>query len=315
MVEIVRKLRRPPILTSSSIPCLQHLPTINVTEGCALGCSYCYIQGYSHYPGPERVVLFENTAEVVRDELRRKRRRPRRVYFSPSSDAFQYPPEVQEVTFQTMSVLLEAGIEVAFLTKGFISDRFLRLFKGLPQLIFAQVGVTSLDHGIWKAFEPRTAPPSKRVESIRSLREIGIETTARLDPLIPDLTDTEANLNPLLAALRETGVTHVSASFLFLRQCFADRVSAQLDQFMPARSAAAWRHQDFVDGCGGGRMPTLEERAVRFERLSALCKQHGIRLNACRCKNPELGGSGCFIAGPASVPTNSSAPQSLFECR
>jgi DNA repair photolyase len=315
MVEIIRKLRRPPILTSSAIPCLRHLPTINITEGCALGCSYCYIQGYSHYPGPERVILFENTAEVVRDELRRKRKRPRRVYFSPSSDAFQYLPEVQEVTFQTMSVLLEAGIEVAFLTKGFVADRFLQLFKGAPQLVFAQIGITSLDPGVWRTFEPRTGPPSQRVESIRSLRGIGIETTARLDPLIPDLTDTEANMNPLLAALREAGVTRASASFLFLRQCFADRLSAQLDGFMLAGSVSAWRYQDFVDGCGGGRMTSLEDRALRFERLSTLCEQHGIRLNACRCKNPELGGSGCLIAGPAPVPADPTAPQSLFECR
>ncbi len=309
MVEIMRKLRRPPILTPSSIPCLRRLATINITEGCALGCSYCYIQGYSHYPGPERLVLFENTAEIVRDELRRRRKRPRRVYFSPSSDAFQYLPEVQEVTFKTMAILLEAGVEVAFLTKGFVSDRFLQLFKGFPHLVFAQVGVTSLDQGIWKAFEPRAAPPLKRVESIRTLLKIGIETSARLDPLIPDLTDSEANLNSLLAALREAGVACVSASFLFLRQCFADRVSAQLDRFMRPESTAAWRNQDFIDGCGGGRMAAPEDRAARFERLSALCEQHGIRLNACRCKNPELSGSGCLIAGPAPVIPDSREPQ------
>jgi DNA repair photolyase len=237
------------------------------------------------------------------------------VYFSPSSDAFQYPPEVQEVTFQTMSVLLEAGVEIAFLTKGFVSDRFLELFKSAPRLIFAQVGVTFLDHRIWKTFEPRTAPPSKRVESIRYLQELGVETTARLDPLIPDLTDTEENLKPLLAALREAGVTRASASFLFLRPCFADRVSAQLDQFVPEGSAAAWRYQDFVDGCGGGRMTASEDRAARFERLLALCDQHRIELNACRCKNPELGGPGCLIAGPSPAPREPSAPQSLFEYR
>jgi DNA repair photolyase len=237
------------------------------------------------------------------------------VYFSPSSDAFQYPPEVQEVTFQTMSVLLEAGVEIAFLTKGFVSDRFLELFKNTPRLIFAQVGVTSLDDRIWKTFEPRTAPPSRRIESIQCLREIGIETTARLDPLIPDLTDTEANLNPLLAALKEAGVTRASASFLFLRPCFADRVSAQLDQFVPEGCVTTWQYQAFIDGCGGGRMTASEDRAARFERLSALCDQHGIGLNVCRCKNPELGGPGCLIAGPAPAPTDSSAPQSLFEYR
>lgn len=80
MVEIIRRTRKPPILSPSWIPCLRQLPTINITEGCALGCTYCYIQGYSHYPGPHRVVLFENTAEVVQRELRRKRHMsPRRL--------------------------------------------------------------------------------------------------------------------------------------------------------------------------------------------------------------------------------------------
>lgn len=312
MVEIVRKQRRSPILTPSAIPCLRRLPTINITEGCALGCSYCYIQGYSHYPGSERIVLFENTAEVVRAELRRKRKRPQRVYFSPSSDAFQYLPPVQEVTFQTISVLLEAGIEVAFLTKGFISERFLDLFRQSPHRVFAQVGITSLDQRIWKTLEPRTAPPSQRVESIRQLQSIGVETTARLDPLVPDLTDTEASLRPLLAALKTVGLTRVSASFLFLRSCFAEQVLAQLTELAPLGLATTWTHQDFIDGCGGGRMASASDRAARFARLAALCAEHGITLDLCRCKNPELGGAGCHIAGPARAPENPGDPQHLL---
>ena len=140
MVEVIRRKRRSPILTPSSIPCLKSLPTINITQGCALGCAYCYIQGYAQYPGPDRVILFENTAELVKDELSRKRRPPARVYFSPSSDAFQYLPEVQEVAAATMTVLLNAGVEVSFLTKGFISERFLRLFASAPQLVFSCAG-------------------------------------------------------------------------------------------------------------------------------------------------------------------------------
>lgn len=162
MVEVIRRKRRSPILTPSSIPCLKSLPTINITQGCALGCAYCYIQGYAQYPGPDRVILFENTAELVKDELSRKRRPPARVYFSPSSDAFQYLPEVQEVAAATMTVLLNAGVEVSFLTKGFISERFLRLFASAPQLVFAQIGITTLDAGLWKRVEPRTAPPQAR---------------------------------------------------------------------------------------------------------------------------------------------------------
>ena len=94
MVKVVRKHRKPPILTPSSIPCLKNLPTINITQGCALGCTYCYIRSYRSYPGLESVVLFENTAEVLGEELTKKRHRPTRVYFSPSSDAFQYLPNM-----------------------------------------------------------------------------------------------------------------------------------------------------------------------------------------------------------------------------
>ena len=48
--------------------------------------------------------------ELVAEELKRRRNKPRRVYFSPSSDAFQYLPQVQDVPLRTMKVLLEAGI-------------------------------------------------------------------------------------------------------------------------------------------------------------------------------------------------------------
>ena len=59
-------------------------------------------------------------------------------------------------------------------------------------------------------FEPRTAPPATRLKYIQALSQLGIPTTARLDPLIPGLTDTRTNLIPLLRALRqEIGRAHV----------------------------------------------------------------------------------------------------------
>jgi DNA repair photolyase len=137
MVVVERRTRRGPVLTASSLPCLGKIPTINVTEGCSHGCKYCYIQGYSNYPGPDRVILFENTPGLVRAELSRKRQQPRRVYFSPSSDAFQPLPEVRQVTHETMAYLLAAGVEIAFLTKGIVGEPFLALFAKSPSLVFA----------------------------------------------------------------------------------------------------------------------------------------------------------------------------------
>ncbi len=309
MVEIVRLKRKPPVLTPSSIPCLRGLPTINMTQGCSLGCTYCYIQGYRGYPGSDQVILFENTAEVVQEELRRKRNKPRRIYFSPSSDAFQYLPAVREVTYATIRVLLEAGIEVSFLTKGFVDQRFIDLFRQHAQRVQAQVGITSLDTRLLRMFEPRAAPPEMRLEMMRTLHQVGVRTTARLDPLIPDITDARPNLEPLFAALHDAGITEAAASYVFLRPAFRHRFSAQLTELGAGQSVnpRAWPHQDFDNGCSGGSCIEIDERRVRFGRIAELAERFGINIRVCRCKNPSLATGTCQIAGIPDGPVDEHA--------
>ena len=301
MVEITLRKRKSPVLTPSSLPCLRHVATLNVTEGCVLGCTYCYIQGYSHYPGGERVIVYENLPELVAAELARKRRQPRRVYFSPSSDAFQYLPLVQDVSLRTMRVLLENGVEVTFLTKGFVRQPFLDLFAEHAEAVFAQIGITTLDRGVCRAIEPRAAPPEVRIATIDALTRMGVHTTARLDPLIPDVTDTDDRVLPLLRALAKAKVRSVAASYLFVRRPFVRQVASMLAKMSPgAASPASWATQAFASGAGSGRMIGLDERSRRFARLQALGNSLGVSVRPCRCKNPELIDEPCAITGPAN---------------
>lgn len=303
-MEIVARERRGPILTPSSIPCLRSLPTINITQGCSLGCTYCYIKSYRDYPGPDRVVLFTNTAALVAEELKRKRKRPERVYFSPSSDAFQYLPEVQQATYETMRALLDAGVEVAFLTKGFVTDRFLGLFEKHAHLVHAQVGLTSLDHTIWRTLEPRTSPPDHRVQTMRALVSIKLRVTARLDPLIPDVTDASPAVDSLLEAISASGVTFAAASYMFLRPAFAKILASTLKRLQPDQQPEEWSYQEFTDGRSGGQSIGEQERRERFARLADIGRQYGITVSPCRCKNPGLADGSCHIAGSVHRPTS-----------
>jgi DNA repair photolyase len=174
VVVVERRNRKWPILTPSSLPCLGNMPTINITEGCVHNCAYCYTQGYRSYPGPGRVVLFDNIPELLRAELPRKRKRPHRVYFSPSSDAFQPLGEVQDVTFETMSILLAGGVEAAFLTKGVVNDRFAALFAESPTSVHAQVGVTTTNRRLWQLLEAGAACPADRLQTIERLTRAGL---------------------------------------------------------------------------------------------------------------------------------------------
>jgi hypothetical protein len=258
-------------------------------------------------------VLFENTPELIAKELGRARRKPRRVYFSPSSDAFQYLPQVQDVSFRSLAALLSAGVGVSFLTKGFVTERFLELFAEHAAFVFAQIGITTLDLRLWRLCEPRTAPPEMRVATAQSLIRLGVRTSVRLDPLIPDVTDTAERLLPLLEALSDAGVREAAASYIFLRHGVGEDVIGRI------RAAGAtpydtqsWPYQAFDAGRKGGRMIDRDERARRFARLEALGARVGIRVRPCRCKNPELVDRECGIAGPSTPNESGTPPQGIF---
>jgi len=288
------------------------MPTINITEGCAHGCLYCYTQGYSCYPGKGRVIVFDNIPELVWSELARKRRRPGRVYFSPSSDAFQPLQEVQDVTYETMSILLDAGVEIAFLTKGAIPERFLTLFSSFPSKVFSQIGITTLDERLQKTLEPGAASPCQRLQAIENLAQLQILVHARLDPLVPGLTDTNENLETLLEELGKQKVRSIAASYIFLRPAFAQHLSEMLHQFAHKNSSArAWSWHRLADGVGGGQMIGTADRQERFHRLRALAARHGISLHVCACQNPDLDlKTNCRIAGSVPNPTGENP---LFE--
>jgi len=305
MVTVETRLRRGKVLTPSAIPCLQRLPTINITLGCAHGCGYCYIQGYANYPGVDRVVLFVNTLEALREELARARTKPRRVFFSPSSDPFQYEPEVREVTLRSMRTLLEAGVEVAFLTKGFVTSECFELFRDYPKQVIAQFGVTTTNQSVSRAIEPRAAPPRMRIDAIQKLTRMGVSCTARLDPLFPDVTDTEPNLSELMPQLSAAGIVRGSASFLFIRGAFRAKVKSAYAELGGGFGAFRWAAQTFSENCGPAEMLDRDSRAERMSRVIAIGARFGVNISACTCKNPDFPGPGCAIAGNTLEPWQS----------
>jgi len=143
--------------------------------------------------------------------------------------------------------------------------------------------------------------PSLRLGNIENLARIGIEATARLDPLIPGITDTDEGLARLLAELERRKVRHAAASYLFLRPAFAAPLAEELRHVRrPEASAVEWVWHAMADGLGGGQMMDVQDRREGFSRLATLAGRFHVDIHVCRCKNPDLAVSGCQIAGPTS---------------
>ncbi|MDP2674379.1 MAG: radical SAM protein [Dehalococcoidia bacterium] len=315
MVTVTRAKRRSPVLTPSGLACLSVLPTVNLTVGCLHDCVYCYIRGYRNYPGEGRIVLYEDTLERLRHELRPGQPKPRAVYFSPSSDLFQPAPEVLEMSHAVLEFLFSQGIGVAFLTKGEIPDETLELLIDHAELVQAQVGLITLDEEIARAFESHAASPRTRLWQLHSLIAGGVAAAARLDPILPTLTDDAEALDRQFAALAQVGVKRVAAGVLFLRSGISYWLSRRVPPEMLAPLLVAYREEEQAV-MRGAEYPiqnlSAERRRGIFARLQKAAEAHGIQPDVCACKNSDIARGSCNIAGTWAARTARAAQPQLL---
>jgi len=312
LADVTYEERRSAVLSSSDLPCLQDVATVNITRGCAHGCLYCYTRGYSSYPGEGRVVVYSNLVEKTESELARKRKPVWRVYFSPSCDPFQPLEPVLDATYGVMKLLLKRGISVALLTKGFVSERFLKLFAEHPGLVHAQIGVTTLDAVMARTLEPGTASPAERLSNVRSLRGVDVAVMVRLDPLMPALTDTDENLCALLDRVARAGAKAIALNYLFLRAALRAKLLLGLRDVMASAAQVQdlfSRGTDLAMYRGRHRIRALpaDYRKAHYTRIARLAASHGLRTHLCGCKNSDLTTERCHIAGPPPPDTLLSA--------
>jgi len=316
--EIFPRLRRGKVLTPAYFGCLKGIPTLNITNGCIFQCTYCYARGYSQAPKEGEVYLYVNLPNLLEEELSRKKVIPQWVILNTSSDCFQAHPNILRVTFEVIRILLDHGIGISFLTKGVIPQQCLELFRRAPEKILGQIGLVSLSNRYWKGYEPNTPSPEKRMENIQRLKEIGITPEIRIDPIIPFITDTEAEVKTLFRRLQEMGVRRVTLSYLHLRPAIQKQLMKELSPLHRSLLESCFRTQEWKV-VGSSTKTKLLPRLIRekgYQRIKEIAEEFGITASVCQCKNPDLKGDLCGsgraktrlirIKTPAQLP--------LFQC-
>ena len=299
-LRVIPRERKSRALNPGTFGCLRGTYTINVTQGCGLSCTYCYARGYANAPPKGDVYLFINLPELIRKELDSSRRRwlPGMVVFNTATDCFQPHPDILEVTYQAMTVLLERGIGISFLTKGFIPRRFIELFKGYREKVQAQIGLVSLVESYRKTYEPGVASAREKLENIERLLAAGIDTQVRIDPIIPFVTDTGEEVEALFEALGQRGIRRASLSYLHLRPAIQRQLRAELPTLHRKLLESCFQSQNWIE-VGLSTKTKLLPKRVRengYGRMKTIAQAHGISAVICRCKNPDLKGEICVPA-------------------
>ena len=216
----VEKPRR--ILTRNESPDIGFDRSINPYRGCEHGCIYCYARPTHAYQGLSPGLDFEtklfvkpDAPELLARELSAPGYEPRMIALGTNTDPYQPIERKWQVTRRILEVLRDAGHPVGIVTKSALVLRDLDILSDMARRNLAKVAlsVTSLDHRLARAMEPRAATPQRRLEALRRLGEAGIPTAVMVAPIVPAINDAE--IERILDAAAAAGVSE--AGYVMLR--------------------------------------------------------------------------------------------------
>ena len=232
------------IISRNDSPDIGFSQSINPYRGCAIGCGFCYARPSHAYlglsPGIDwetRLTAKPNAAELLREELAKPGYQCETIVLAVNTDAYQPIEREYRITRSILEVCLETSHPVALITKSALVERDIDLIAPLAKegLASVAISIVTLDHGISRYLEPRASAPTRRLLSIRRLAEAGIPVHVNVAPVIPFLTDSE--LEPILEAATEAGVSGAGYTLLRLPWEVKDIFRAWLEEHFPLKAA------------------------------------------------------------------------------
>lgn len=210
------------IIARNASPDIPFEQSVNPYRGCEHGCIYCYARPSHAYlelsPGLDfetKLFAKTNAVELLKQELSRHGYRVSPLAFGSNTDCYQPIERRYRIMRGLLDVLSACDHPVTIVTKSALIERDIDLLAPMARknLVKAFVSVTTLDHRLARALEPRAASPQRRVVALRSLAAAGIPCGVLVAPLIPALTD--SSLEAVLEAAAGAGAS--MAGWILLR--------------------------------------------------------------------------------------------------
>lgn len=200
--------------------------TINAYRGCSHACTYCFARPTHEYLGlnmgddfDSKIVVKVNAVERLRAELGSRRWAGDVIAMGTNTDPYQRCEAKYHLTRGLVTVLGEAANPFSILTKSTLILRDLELLQAAAArtTVRANLSIGSLDEQVWKATEPGTPHPRRRVEAVARLNQAGVPCGVLVAPVLPGISDHPGQLREVVRACVEAGAVSITAIPLHLR--------------------------------------------------------------------------------------------------
>ena len=167
----------------------------------------------------KEIVVKVNVPEVARAELMRPSWKHEHVALGTNTDPYQWVEGRYRLMPGIWEAMRDSGTPSSVLTKSPLLLRDIELFKQIHEVagFAANLSIPTLDEKAWRASEPHTPHPRKRIEAVAELNRAGIPTGVLIAPLMPGINDSPEQVEEILELCGEAGATNIGGIPLHLR--------------------------------------------------------------------------------------------------
>lgn len=213
----------------SKVPEASKVPfryTINPYRGCQHSCVYCFARNSHTYLDLDtgrdfdsKVVVKVNAPALLRAKLASPRWTGEHIAMGTNVDCYQRAEGRYRLMRPIIAALTDAANPFSILTKGTLILRDLDLLLAASEVTDVGLNVSAgfVDKSLWRAIEPGTPDPERRLEACAALNENGLRCGVLMGPIVPFLSDSPAQLDAAVALIAAAGATHVMPIALHLR--------------------------------------------------------------------------------------------------
>ena len=203
------------ILNRNRNPSLPFAWTINPYRGCRFGCPFCYARTTHEYlehrdaaSFSEKIYVKFQAPQVLAETLTQETLRAGSIAIGTATDPYQPAEGRFRITRRILEILRDRpGLDLSITTRSPLILRDLDLLRRIARdsRLTVNVSLITRNPSLARFLEPGAPSPRGRLRTIRALAGAGIDTGAFVMPILPGITDSEAEMRWLLRGIAGAG--------------------------------------------------------------------------------------------------------------
>ena len=266
--------------------------SVNPYEGCGFNCSYCYIRGSKYGENlSEKITVKQNAVEVLDRQLsnRAKKNEFGFIAVGSATDAYMQVENELQQTRKLLTVILKHRFPVFISTKSTLIARDIDILREInktavlppglpssfPHRVILGFSLSTLDETIARQLEPGAPPPMERLKTLQLCRDNDLLAGVNAIPLLPYISDTDEELEKMIAAAKMHKAEFILAGGLTLFGDGPGDSKSLVYRYLRNHQPALLEKYEAM--FGANFYQSWQYQAQLKKRVEKLCEQYQVR--------------------------------------